>query len=134
LNQLAIISTVILCFVIYTIIPLLIPIFFLSFSSASTTNIVTLPIWGFIFLTQLVCLYQIIKRNKKWLHVFFFLLFISILLSISDYIILITEGTESELDFTKIIDDLLFPLFAMWVVYFSDANDFFNLTNESNNE
>lgn len=134
MNQLAIISTVILCFVIYTIIPLLISIFFLSFSSASTTNIVTLSIWGFIFLTQLVCLYQIIKRNKKWLHVFFFLLFISILLSISDYIILITEGTESELDFTKIIDDLLFPLFAMWVVYFSDANDFFNLTNESNNE
>ena len=110
------------------------PLLLLSISPVSAANIFTLSIWGVIFLTQLVCLYQIIKKNKKWLHIFFFLLFISILLSISDYRILTIESSDNELDITKVIDDLLFPLFAMWVVYFSDANDFFNITKECKNE
>ena len=134
MNKLAIISTVVLCFVIYTVTPLIMPLLLLSISSVSTINIFTLFIWGMIFTAQLVCIYKIIKKNIKWLHIFFFLLFISILLSISDYIILTTESSDNELDITKIIDDLLFPLFAMWVVYFSDAKDFFNITKECKNE
>lgn len=134
LNKLAIISTVTICFIIYTIIPLLIPILLISFSSISTANIFTLSIWGVIFLTQLVCIYQIINKNKKWLHIFFILVFISIFLSISDYIILTVESSESELDITEIINELLFPVFATWVVYFSDAKDFFNITKECKNE
>lgn len=134
MNKLAIISTVIICFIIYTIIPLLIPILFISFSSISTANIFTLSIWGVIFLTQLVCMYQIIKKNKKWLHIFFFLVFISIFFSISDYVILTVENSENELDITEIINDLLFPVFAAWIVYFSDAKDFFNITKECKNE
>lgn len=110
------------------------PLLLLSISSVSTINIFTLFIWGMIFTAQLVCIYKIIKKNIKWLHIFFFLLFISILLSISDYIILTTESSDNELDITKIIDELLFPLFAMWVVYFSDAKDFFNITKECKNE
>ena len=134
MNKLAIISTVIICFIIYTIIPLLIPILFISFSSISTVNIFTLSIWGVIFLTQLVCMYQIIKKNKKWLHIFFFLVFISIFFSIADYVILTVESSENELDITEIINDLLFPVFAAWIVYFSDAKDFFNITKECKNE
>ena len=134
MNKLAIISTVIICFIIYTIIPLLIPILFISFSSISTANIFTLALWGVIFLTQLVCMYQIIKKNKKWLHIFFFLVFISIFFSIADYVILTVESSENELDITEIINDLLFPVFAAWIVYFSDAKDFFNITKECKNE
>lgn len=134
MNKLAIISTVIICFIIYTIIPLLIPILFISFSSISTANIFTLALWGVIFLTQLVCMYQIINKNKKWLHIFFFLVFISIFFSIADYVILTVESSENELDITEIINDLLFPVFAAWIVYFSDAKDFFNITKECKNE
>lgn len=134
MNKLAIISTVIICFIIYTIIPLLIPILFISFSSISTANIFTLALWGVIFLTQLVCMYQIINKNKKWLHIFFFLVFISIFFSIADYVILTVKSSENELDITEIINDLLFPVFAAWIVYFSDAKDFFNITKECKNE
>jgi hypothetical protein len=79
-------------------------------------------------------MYQIIKKNKKWLHIFFFLVFISIFFSIADYVILTVESSENELDITEIINDLLFPVFAAWIVYFSDAKDFFNITKECKNE
>ena len=77
---------------------------------------------------------MVAKKNKKWLHVFFVSLFIGILLSISDYLLLTIERSDIELDIIKVVDDLIFPIFAMWVVYFSDAKDFFNVAKEYRNE
>lgn len=126
MNKLAVISTVILCFLIYTVEPLLFPIFLLSITSVSAISAFTLLIWGGLVITQLVCIYQINKKNKKWLHIFFFLMFISIFLSTSDDIIWAMESSKNQLKLSNIIDKLLFPLLAMWVVNFSDAKDFFN--------
>lgn len=134
MNKFTIISTVTICFIAYSIKPLLIPILFLSTLAIDTSDIFLLGIWAVIIFMQMICIVKIFQKNKAWLHVFFVLVYLSVFLSLSDYIIFTLESDDRKLEIFKILEDLLLPSFAAWVVYYSDAKDFFNKAQECKNE
>jgi hypothetical protein len=126
MNKLVVISTVVICFLAYGLIPLVASLLFLLATENSTLAITMTVIWGLAVQAQIISMYQIFMRNKKGLQIFFLIVFLATFLDSADLIVIFFEEPEGVFPFFSIFNEAIYPIFAFWVVYFSDAKYFFN--------
>lgn len=131
MNKFVVIGTVVLCFIWYGLWPLAASSFLLLIADAPTVEFFSVVIWSLAVLVQLAAMWQIFKRNMKGLHLFFLVIFLYVLLFSCDEIVVYFENEEDIFPLYSILNKAVFPLLAAWVLYFSDAKDFFNTTTES---
>lgn len=71
------------------------------------------------------------QKNRNGLNLFFLAVFIYLFLCTADDVSIYLESEVSNFPFFSILNKALFPLLAIWALYFSDAKDFFNTTTKS---
>jgi hypothetical protein len=130
MNKFVVFGTVILCFISYGIWPLAASALLVFISDEPTVGIISVVIWSIAVVIQIIAMWQIFKRNSKGLHLFFSVIFLYVLLYAGDELMFYLESDEP-FPFSNILNKAIYPLFAMWALYFSDAKDFFNQSTES---
>ena len=125
MNKFVVISTVVLCFIFYGIWPLAASSLLIFISDEPIVAIVSVALWSAVVLVQVIAMWQIFKKNVKWLHVFFSTIFLYIGLLAAGEIIVYLESEANAFPFYSILNKAIFPLLAGWALYFSDAKNFF---------
>ncbi|MGR6874052.1 hypothetical protein ACU6U9_17475 [Pseudomonas sp. HK3] len=125
MNKIVVFGTVILCFISYGIWPLAASALLVSISDEPTVGLISVVIWSIAVVIQIIAMWQIFKRNPKGLHLFFSVIFLYVLLYTGDELMFYLESDEP-FPFSSILNKAIYPFFAIWVLYFSDAKDFFN--------
>jgi len=132
MNKFVVIGTVLTCFVFYSLLPLAGSIVLLTFSSEDHFfSVFNLVIWTPAVLVQLFAMKQIFKKNAKGLHLFFSVIFLYVFLQAGDEVIIFLDSVGDSFPFSSILNMAVYPLLAAWVLYCSDAKDFFDTATES---
>lgn len=131
MNKAVVILIVISCFIFYGVLPLATSLLVLWVSDDSTLAKMSVVIWAIVVLIQLAAIWTIINRNPKGLHWFFLMVFLYVFLYAGDEMIVFFEGEDSTFPLFSILNKAIYPLLAVWTLYFSDAKDFFNRSIES---
>ena len=131
MNKIVVILTIALCFISYGLGPLAASSLLLVIAEDPSVAIVSVVIWSFAVLVQVFAMWLIFQRKTKGLHLFFSVVFLYIFLFSSDEILRYLENEANVFPFTSILNKAIFPMLAVWALYFSDAKDFFNTTTES---
>ncbi|WP_353349842.1 hypothetical protein [Oceaniserpentilla sp. 4NH20-0058] len=125
MNKFVVIGTVVICFISYGLWPLAASSFLLLISDDPIIAFSSVALWSVAVLVQVVAMWQIFKRNLKGLHLFFSVIFLYVVLFTGDEIIVYFESEATTFPFFSILNKAVFPLIAAWVLYYSDAKDFF---------
>jgi uncharacterized membrane protein len=130
MKEIMVYGTVILCFFCYGLWPFIASALLVFISDDPTLGIISLVIWSIAVSIQIIAMWQIFKRNSKGLHLFFSVVFLYVFLYAGDSLIVSLES-NAVFSFSNIINKAIYPLFAAWALYFSDAKDFFIKPTES---
>jgi|GEM_PF-5574543 hypothetical protein len=130
MNKFIVLGTLLVGFIGYGLLPWVIAIFQLIVATEKSVEILSVMTRSIAVLIQLVGIWQILQKNMRGLHLFFLVIFLNLFFLIGHEISTYINSEASVFPIFSILNEAAFPLLAVWILYFSDVKNYFNVQTE----
>ncbi|MCG7536895.1 hypothetical protein [Pseudoalteromonas sp. OOF1S-7] len=113
--------TVLVCFVGYGLWPLVASVLGYLISEQAVETMILMLFWLTMVFIQFVAMWQIAKKKSHGRKLFFYTVWICVFVQGADLLL----GDEGEVSLWALADLFIYPALAMWVLYASDAKQYF---------
>lgn len=130
MNKFIVLGTLLVGFIGYGLLPWVIAIFQLIVATEKSVEILSVMTRSIAVLIQLVGIWQILQKNMRGLHLFFLVIFLNLFFLIGHEVSNYINSEASVFPIFSILNEASFPLLAVWILYFSDVKNYFNVQTE----